>query len=394
MPILDNTIGAVFLGTSASSLLFGLAIVQTRLYYHNFPKDWTFQKVSVAVLMTLATSHLLFILHAVYFYLIVNFGRLAALESIVWSFKLQLLINHDGYLSSKLIRYESVETRETVLAILARSRCVHLAGGWAVGIFAMVNSYERKYFTDLDSMRRIIYAAPAIATSVDVILATALCYYLRRSRSAFVGGTNNKILIIMRYNAENNNGSHSACSLSALITASEDIPSLEAFLTGHICSLQYAIIPRTLVFAAIELLLPHLYVNSYLSMLNARMSINKRDTFTLDVNKASVGSAVNPRTDDGNIGSMNSKIGSIGLGLSPTKFMSSQKRASDPHGKRGTLERHSGVLPVWAPRPTRLGNAHESEDGCPEQPGQPGDACSECKLSESLSQYQDEACAV
>lgn len=370
-PILDNTIGAVFLGTSASCLLFGLAIVQTRLYYHNFPKDWTFQKISVAVLMTLATSHLLFTLHAVYFYLIVNFGRLAALESIVWSFKLQLLIS-------------------TMMAILVQSLYAMrvwklgrqfsrfwpglvvfiVAGGWAVGIFAMVNSYERKYFTDLDSMRRIIYAAPAIATSVDVILATALCYYLRRSRSAFVGGTNNKILIIMRYVIVTGFLT-SACSLSALIT--------------------YAIIPHTLVFAAIELLLPHLYVNSYLSMLNARTSINKRETFTLDVNKASVGSAVNPRTDDGNIGSRSSKIGSIGLALSPTKFMSSQKRASDPHGKRATLERHSGVFPVWAPRPVQLGNAPVSEDGCPEQTG---DACSACKLSEKLSQYQDEACAV
>ena len=33
---------------------------------------------------TLAVLHLIFTLHAVYYYLIVNFGKMAALKSLVW----------------------------------------------------------------------------------------------------------------------------------------------------------------------------------------------------------------------------------------------------------------------------------------------------------------------
>jgi len=29
--------------------LFGIAVVQTHLYFMNFPKDWTFQKISVNI---------------------------------------------------------------------------------------------------------------------------------------------------------------------------------------------------------------------------------------------------------------------------------------------------------------------------------------------------------
>jgi len=100
--------------------LFGIAIVQTHLYYHNFSKDWPFQKILVricrnsnakhflisysasgggshvcivfqgswgsmtSISRVLATLDLIFMLHAVYFYLVVNFGNLVALETIVW----------------------------------------------------------------------------------------------------------------------------------------------------------------------------------------------------------------------------------------------------------------------------------------------------------------------
>jgi len=44
---IDNTLGALFLGISASCMLFGVTLVQTYLYYQKYPKDWVLQKVSV-----------------------------------------------------------------------------------------------------------------------------------------------------------------------------------------------------------------------------------------------------------------------------------------------------------------------------------------------------------
>ena len=104
--------------------LFGIAIIQTHLYYINFPKDWAFQRVSVNIVANflakksdviflicsrlgsscrrrissftrgvkwpwhsnriLATLNMIFTVHAVYYYLIVNFGNSAGLDNIVW----------------------------------------------------------------------------------------------------------------------------------------------------------------------------------------------------------------------------------------------------------------------------------------------------------------------
>jgi len=69
----NNTIDAAFLGISASCMwvtswtileapwysyppaisLTGIAIVQTHLYYHQYPKDWMFQKVAVSIVASI-----------------------------------------------------------------------------------------------------------------------------------------------------------------------------------------------------------------------------------------------------------------------------------------------------------------------------------------------------
>ena len=46
--VLDKLDGLI--DHSRAISLFGITIVQTQLYYHNFPKDKTLQKVSVRVM--------------------------------------------------------------------------------------------------------------------------------------------------------------------------------------------------------------------------------------------------------------------------------------------------------------------------------------------------------
>ncbi|KIM37528.1 hypothetical protein M413DRAFT_257046 [Hebeloma cylindrosporum] len=253
---LDNTIGAAFLGLSASCLLTGIAIVQAHLYYRNHPRDWMFQKVAVGVLIALAVLHMAFTLHALYFYLITNFGNPKALRTVIWSFKLEVIFN-------------------TIMVVLVQSLYAMrvwklgnhfsrfwpalvgfiVAGGWGVGILSIANACRQTDFGNLDSMRNVIYATFSTATAVDIIIATAMCYYLNRSRSPFQG-TNHKIFLIMRY-VLISGFLTSACSLSTLIS--------------------YATMPYNLVFIGIDFLLPNLYVNSYFAMLNARKYINERE---------------------------------------------------------------------------------------------------------------------
>lgn len=306
---LDNTIGAAFLGASASCILFGITIVQTQLYYHNFPKDWTFQKASVATLVIFATFHLIFTLHAVYFYIIVNFGNLAALQTIVWSFKGQLLINTlTALLVQGLYAMRVWKFGRNFSRFWSGFAVCIVAGGWAVGIFAVVKSYKQKNFTDLDSMRSVLYAAPITATSVDMIIAAAMCYYLNRSRTSFVR-TNNKIFNVMRY-VLISGFLTSACSLCTLIT--------------------YATMPHNLVFIGIDLVLPNLYINSYIAMLNTRKSMNDQETLSLDISKVlNMRPGSTMRTNDRNIHSVDDKMFRDGILLSPKGFTFNESNKSD-----------------------------------------------------------------
>ncbi|KIM37541.1 hypothetical protein M413DRAFT_30752 [Hebeloma cylindrosporum] len=217
MPVkltLDNTIGAAFLGLSHPSLT-GISLVQAHLYYNFYTKDWIFQKVAfnrndfltlslaqikVGVLITLVVLHLIFVLHAVHYYLISNFGNMAALQNtVIWSFKLQVLMNafmilfvQALYASRiwKLGRHFS-HVWPIIVGLI-------VAGGWGIGFAMIVRTFEGKSFGDLHLMSDIIYATYCAATTIDVAIACTMCYYLYRSRSSFAR-TNSKIVTVMRY---------------------------------------------------------------------------------------------------------------------------------------------------------------------------------------------------
>ena len=71
---LDNTLGAAFLGVVAASMyvqqafptgmslnhpgrLYGSTLVQTYMFYHNYPQDSILNKCSVAILWYVSDSH-------------------------------------------------------------------------------------------------------------------------------------------------------------------------------------------------------------------------------------------------------------------------------------------------------------------------------------------------
>ncbi|KIM38364.1 hypothetical protein M413DRAFT_245084 [Hebeloma cylindrosporum] len=276
---LDNTLGAAFLGTMAACLLIGISIVQTHSYYRNYPRDWMFQKIAVGVLMVFLVLITIFTIHAMYFYLITNFGNPKGLETVIWSFKMQVLFNTFIILSVQgLYALRVWKLGSNFSRIWPGVVGFVVAGGWAVGFFALSHSMNQTDFTDLDEMRGTIPAMFAVATAIDIIIAGSMCYYLNRSRSSFAA-TNNKIFTVMRY-VLITGFLTSACSLATLIT--------------------YVTMPDNLVFIGINLLLPILYANSYIAMLNARKSMNEKETSGSDVSKAlHIKSGTTLRTDFG-----------------------------------------------------------------------------------------------
>ncbi|KAI6154504.1 hypothetical protein EDD17DRAFT_1630294, partial [Pisolithus thermaeus] len=74
-----------FVGGFVSAMLYGVTILQTYIYYLNDYEDSLAIKLLVAAIWILDTLHILFMCHALYFYMITNYGVLTSLEYIVWS---------------------------------------------------------------------------------------------------------------------------------------------------------------------------------------------------------------------------------------------------------------------------------------------------------------------
>jgi hypothetical protein len=246
---LDNTVGVILLGIVGASILFGITTLQTYWYYHGYPNDSLLYKCSVAVLWILDAFHLALVVAAVYAYAVTGFGNLSGLLEITWSIKLQASV----YVIIVLIVHSLYAMRVWLLGgyhrgILGYIVASVVVAGFAVGILLVYSVYTVKSFPELEKIAWVIDAALGTSTTIDFIIAAAMCYYLRKSKGS-VTRLNSRISTVMQYSLSSGLFT-SACSLSAMFS--------------------YILLPNTLIFLGVEFLLTKLYVGSFIAMLNAR----------------------------------------------------------------------------------------------------------------------------
>ncbi|KAI0641751.1 hypothetical protein C8Q79DRAFT_291347 [Trametes meyenii] len=83
-PKMDSTLGAAFLGHSASMLLYGVTSMQTYIYYRRSQNDGRVLKLSVLVLWFLDSLHAALITAALYWYCVTHFTDVRAIEGPYW----------------------------------------------------------------------------------------------------------------------------------------------------------------------------------------------------------------------------------------------------------------------------------------------------------------------
>ncbi|KAF9501309.1 hypothetical protein BDN71DRAFT_856638 [Pleurotus eryngii] len=260
---LDNMLGSLFIGSVLAAVLYGVTSLQSYWYYHWFYKrDSMVHRVAVGVLWTLDTFHLFLIAHGVYHYCVTGFSNPTKLNEIVWSMKLQIVIN-----VVIILLVQGLYTYRVWLlggyhnALLAYVVIATVAGAFGVGMVLAHQVYTLKDIADHQKIGWAIISSLATATIVDFIIAGAMVYYLQRSRG-LQSRMNSKIATMMQF-VLGSGFLTSACSTSALIA--------------------YVVMPKTLVFMGIESLLTKLYINSFLAMLNARERVHQEPDSRLSV---------------------------------------------------------------------------------------------------------------
>ncbi|KAF8922116.1 hypothetical protein CPB85DRAFT_1427448 [Mucidula mucida] len=252
---LDGTLGAIFIGVIVSAILFGLTNLQTFVYFLNHRNEsWLGSKTWVFVLWCLDALHLALIAHGLYFYLVTHYGESLALVNIVWSLKLQVVLEVIVILTVEtlyILHIWKVFIKDLRLTICSsRTRfipCIiscFLIGAVAVGIVLCYETYQLETFEDIHRISWATYSALAVATVIDLLIASSLCYFLANRKPGIIKA-NTVVELLMLYTIDTGFIT-SACSLLAIAT----------------CILW----PSYFVFIAVEYVLTTLYVNSFLAM--------------------------------------------------------------------------------------------------------------------------------
>ncbi|KAK0203247.1 hypothetical protein DFS33DRAFT_974919 [Desarmillaria ectypa] len=247
------TVGATFIGAIIASVFYGITILQTVAYYRQYPNDpWLF-RYAVALLWIFDTLHVVLTTHALYFYLIESFGNYPALFTIVWSFSLQLLLNMlivPGVQVLYAVRIWKLGSHFHV--VLPRFIFLAVAATFGAGVYLINDTYTLTSFLDISTIRVSIYVNFSTITAVDSFIAGTMCFYLYKGRSmASLSSTAKMIMRLMRL-----------VVISGLATSTCSLFTLVAYIAW----------PNTLIFIAINFILPRLYINSLLTMLNSRKS--------------------------------------------------------------------------------------------------------------------------
>ncbi|SJL16927.1 uncharacterized protein ARMOST_20459 [Armillaria ostoyae] len=248
IPSLGDTFGALFVGATIGAILFGIMNVQMLIYYKRYPNDWSFYRHSVTLFWVLETVHIALGTHALYHYLI-DMNLRGALEAdIIWSFRLQLVIKVwtivfvQGLYAIRL--WKLGRHFHKIVPFLSLWEPRPPSSG--AGIFLSYDLYVPLNLASIFIINRSIYTFFPIIIMADLTIAFMMCYYLYKSRAAMHFFSMAGLLL----------GLMQLVLVSGLATSMSSLVSVFTYIAW----------PKTLIFVAIDFIIPKLYVNSLLAM--------------------------------------------------------------------------------------------------------------------------------
>lgn len=256
MPDLRSTFGAAYIGAMVTLALYGLTTLQTYMYYLYYPKDRVFLKGLVLFVWVIDTVHIVLVCHAMYYYLVTNYGIPETLLDGVWSLFVSIAINLliaiivQVYFALRIFRLSGQKIRWWLTGFILVLVFAH----FALGMETVVLIFIKKELAKLDEIT-LIAAMPFALFAVlsDVAIAASLCVLLNGQKTTFKR-TKALVNTLIVY-------AINRCLLTSIVAVVEVI----AFATS----------PRSLWFVAIDFVIGKLYANSFLATLNARHSIRQ-----------------------------------------------------------------------------------------------------------------------
>ncbi|KAJ6568653.1 hypothetical protein B0H19DRAFT_1256386 [Mycena capillaripes] len=199
--------GAWLVSLFLATILYGMGLIQTYLYFHWYTKDRLGVKAVVICLLICETLHITFYFCATYGALIDHFDDFAGLFVITWPDVVQLLA---GYLSVFIVQmyfayciYDFLHNMQAspkykIMPIFITIFALLQIGA---GIAQTVIVAELGSFTLLNQTKRITTLQAASALVCDVSITACLCYTLNSQKSTIK--STNSLLDKLKINAVN-----------------------------------------------------------------------------------------------------------------------------------------------------------------------------------------------
>ncbi|RPD56851.1 hypothetical protein L227DRAFT_655948 [Lentinus tigrinus ALCF2SS1-6] len=275
LPSLDNTFGALLVGTFIGLMQYGWTTSQCCRYYRTYyhAKDGWLLKALVTVVWVLETFHSIACVHGCYFHLVTKYFEPQALTHGVWSLSVTNRHNYGfgrtrrskacwtGVISAMqgslmMINHHSFFLCQIYLIGRGFRPLVFLVAFLLLGEFALATAESIQMFlipelhTQKESWTRS--AGVGLATLADTIITAALTYTLHKSRTGFER-MDSIIDTLILYTIN-----------TGLLT---DISNIICFVFG-------VAEPDNLVSAGIVIVSCKLYANTLMAVLNARSSLS------------------------------------------------------------------------------------------------------------------------
>ncbi|KAH9080234.1 hypothetical protein EDB83DRAFT_2670563 [Lactarius deliciosus] len=276
-PIADirNSFGAAFVGLLVSTILFGLTIAQTWVYFWNYRnRDSKPLKFFVAFVTFADAIHTILCAYAIYWYLVLNFGNVEILRDSMWAMDVRhpelsyYLHSHSRYLRLTQVqvilsivvggsvqlyyaRRVYVVSRSVISPILI---AVVVVIGSGAGLYLTAREFAFKRFSSAHAFVWPTYVALGSIAIGDGLVAGSMCWSLYRRRTGFAK-TDSIILTLMAYSIN-----------SGLLTG----------VLGLATTISFLAIPTSLVWVVFSWAGTKCYVNSFLAMLNGRDYVRDR----------------------------------------------------------------------------------------------------------------------
>ncbi|KAL1939524.1 hypothetical protein VTO73DRAFT_9835 [Trametes versicolor] len=240
IPSLDNTFGAIVIGTYVGLILYGVTIHQAYRYSRLYPNDSWWLKGLVIVVLVLESLTSVLGMHGCYYHLVTNYFQPEKLGHPVWSINLSPTISGLSVITAQsffIRRVWVIGARFRPVVIVSESRQLR----------------QPKDSLQTESRAYLLYRS-ALALVSDLLLASVLIHVLHRNRTGFKR-TDSMIDLMIMYSVS-----------TGLITGIVDILA---------AGLAFAF-PQQLLYIPLGVAGTKLYANAVLAALNSRQYIALR----------------------------------------------------------------------------------------------------------------------